>query len=76
MRLTVSAGEQHLLQLQILISNVLSFSVATFNLKVNRAYDPFRPFVHYHSRSRSICGAHTHRLCRSTYQRTSELASG
>ena len=41
MHLTVSAGEQHLLQQQTLLFNVLSFSVATFNPKVNRFYDPF-----------------------------------
>jgi hypothetical protein len=42
MHLIVSAGEseQPLLQQQILDSNVISFSVATFNLKVNRFCDP------------------------------------
>jgi hypothetical protein len=46
MHLTVSAGEpeQRLLQQQILISNVLLFSVATFNLKVNRFYGPLPTF--------------------------------
>ena len=44
MHLTVSAGEQHVLQQQVLIFNVLSFSVATFNLKVNKFYDSFQTF--------------------------------
>ena len=75
MRLTVSAGEQHVLQQKILISNVLSFSVATFNLKVNKFYyDPFLTFC-LPFMPRFICGAHTHCHCRSTYQRPTELAS-
>ena len=45
MHLIVSAGEQHLLQQQILISDMLSFSVATFNLKANRVYDLLQAFL-------------------------------
>ena len=43
--ITVSAGEQHFLHQQILISNMLLFSVATFNLKANRFYDPLQAFL-------------------------------
>jgi hypothetical protein len=45
MHLTLSAGEQHFLQRQILISNMFPFSVGTFNLKANRFYNLLQAFL-------------------------------
>ena len=42
MHLIVAVGEQYSLPQRILISNVLSLSVAIFNPKVNRLYDPLQ----------------------------------